>query len=126
MLSSSNFGSTRHPFARKVSDAVELVRQRRPDIMIDGEMQASFALDPRRRAEHFPFCTLEGEANVLIFPSLEAANIAFKLVQYLSDASVVGPILLGLKKPVTVMWRGATAEDIFRMTAITLVDRTEL
>jgi malate dehydrogenase (oxaloacetate-decarboxylating)(NADP+) len=126
MLSFSNFGSTRHPLTRKVSDAVELVRERRPDIMIDGEMQASFALDPRRRGEHFPFSTLEGDANVLVFPSLEAANIAFKLVQYLSDAAVVGPILLGLRKPVTVMMRGASAEDIIRMTAITLVDRAEV
>ena len=110
---------------RRISRAVEIVRDKRPDIMIDGEMQASVALDPRRRAMHFPFSTLEGEANVLIFPSLESANIAFKLAQYLSDAAVVGPILLGMKKPVTVMMRGASAEDIFRMTAITLVDRAE-
>ena len=121
MLSFSNFGSTRHPLSRKVADAVDIVRQRRPDIPIDGEMQASFALDPALREEHFPFSTLKGDANVLVFPSLEASNIAFKLVQHLSDAAVVGPILLGLRKPVTVMTRGASAEDIYRMTAITLV-----
>ncbi len=123
MLSFSNFGSTRHPLTRKVSEAVQIVRRLRPDIPIDGEMQASFALDPALREEHFPFCSLKGDANVLIFPSLEASNIAFKLVQYLSNAAVVGPILLGLQQPVTVMMRGASAEDIYRMTAITLVDQ---
>lgn len=123
MLSFSNFGSTRHPLAKKVADAVSLVRQRRPDIPIDGEMQASFAFDPELREEHFPFCTLKGDANVLVFPNLEASNIAFKLVQHLSDAAVIGPILLGLRQPVTVMMRGASAEDIYRMTAITLVDQ---
>jgi malate dehydrogenase (oxaloacetate-decarboxylating)(NADP+) len=123
MLSFSNFGSTRHPLTEKVSEAVKMVRTRRPDIPIDSEMQASFALDPELRQEHFPFCGLKGDANVLIFPSLEASNIAFKLVQYLSDAAVVGPILLGMRQPVTVMMRGASAEDIYRMTAITMVEQ---
>ena len=126
MLSFSNFGSQRHPLSKKVADAVKIVRQQRPDIPIDGEMQASFALDPDLREKHFPFSTLRGDANVLVFPSLEAGNIAFKLVQCLSDAAVVGPILLGVRRPVSVMMRGASAEDIYRMTTITAVDQGEV
>jgi malate dehydrogenase (oxaloacetate-decarboxylating)(NADP+) len=123
MLSFSNFGSSRQPVSKRVAEAVKIVRQRRPDIPIDGEMQASFALDPALRERHFPFSTLKGDANVLVFPCLEAANIAIKLVQYLSDSTVIGPILMGLRRPVTVMMRGASAEDIFKMTAITVVDQ---
>lgn len=123
MLSFSNFGSSRQPMSKRVAEAVRIVRKRRPDVPIDGEMQASFALDPALRERHFPFSTLKGDANVLVFPNLESANIAFKLVQYLSDSTVIGPILMGLKRPVTVMMRGASADDIFKMTAITVVDQ---
>jgi len=126
MLSFGNFGSVRHPLTKKVSQAVQLVRQRCPELPIDGEMQASFALNPELRAKHFPFSSLKGDANVLVFPSLEASNIAFKLVEHLSDAVVVGPILMGLRQPVTVMMRGSSAEDIYRMTALTVVEEGSL
>src|SRR5581483_8744563 len=87
MLSFSNFGSTRHPFAEKVARAVEILRQRAPDLMVDGEMQADTALVPDLLAE-YPFSKLKEPANVLIFPDLQSANIAYKLLQRLSDAEM--------------------------------------
>ncbi len=122
MISFSNFGSTRHPRADKVARATELVKEARPDLMVDGEMMADVALSPDLRAEDYPFSTLVGEANVLVFPSLEAANVAYKLVQRLGGAVAVGPILMGMAKPVHVLSRGAEVSDVVNMTAIAVVD----
>jgi malate dehydrogenase (oxaloacetate-decarboxylating)(NADP+) len=122
MISFSNFGSTRHPRSDKVARATELVKEARPDLMVDGEMMADVALSPELRAEDYPFSTLVGEANVLVFPSLEAANVAYKLVQRLGGAVAVGPILMGMAKPVHVLSRGAEVTDVVNMAAIAVVD----
>jgi malate dehydrogenase (oxaloacetate-decarboxylating)(NADP+) len=122
MLSFSNFGSSRHPLAEKVRRAVELVRLREPALMVDGEMQADTALVPEVMDETFPFSTLKGGANVLIFPNLEAGNIAYKLLSRIAGAEPIGPILMGLSRPVHVLQRGAEVNDIVNIAAIAVVD----
>ena len=126
MLSFSNFGSTRHPLAEKVRRAVELVRQRAPGLMIDGEMQADTAVVPEIIEETYPFSTLKGGANVLIFPNLEAGNIAYKLLQRIGGAELIGPILTGLSKPVHVLQRGSEVNDIVHVAAVAVVDAQEV
>ncbi len=125
MISFSNFGSTRDPRAEKVARATELVRRRLPDLMIDGEMQADTAVVPELRQEVFPFSVLEGSANVLIFPELQSANAAYKLVQRLGGAEAIGPILIGLNRPVHVLQEGSEVRDIVYMTAIAVVEAQE-
>ncbi len=122
MLSFSNFGSTKHPLADKVRRAVELVREQSPGLVVDGEMQADTALVPEILSGTYPFSRLKEAANVLVFPSLEAGNIAYKLIQRLADAKAVGPILVGLKKPVHVLQRGAEVDEIVDMAAIAAVE----
>jgi malate dehydrogenase (oxaloacetate-decarboxylating)(NADP+) len=122
MLSFSNFGSVRHPLAEKVRRAAEIVRERVPGLMIDGEMQADTAVVPRIIEERHPFSYLKGGANVLIFPNLEAGNIAYKLLQRIGGAEAIGPILMGLSKPVHVLQRDDEVDDIVKMTAIAVVD----
>jgi malate dehydrogenase (oxaloacetate-decarboxylating)(NADP+) len=121
MLSFSNFGSTRHPLTEKVRRATELVKQRNPELMVDGEMMADTAVVPELLAE-YPFSTLREKANVLVFPSLEAGNIAYKLMLRIGGAEALGPILMGLSKPVHVLQRGATVEEIVDVAALTVVD----
>jgi malate dehydrogenase (oxaloacetate-decarboxylating)(NADP+) len=118
MLSFSNFGSTRHPLTEKVRRATELVKGRCPELMVDGEMMADTAVVPEILEEDYPFSTLKGGANVLVFPSLEAANVAYKLMLRIGGAEALGPILTGLSKPVHVLQRGATVEEIVNMAAI--------
>jgi len=118
MLSFSNFGSTRHPLTEKVRRATELVKMRCPELMVDGEMMADTAVVPEILEEDYPFSTLKGGANVLVFPSLEAANVAYKLMLRIGGAEALGPILAGLSKPVHVLQRGATVEEIVNMAAI--------
>ncbi|MBZ5677940.1 MAG: phosphate acetyltransferase [Acidobacteriia bacterium] len=125
-LSFSNFGSTPHPSADKVRSAVEIVRQRTPDLMVDGEMQADTAVVPEIIQETYPFSQLQGGANVLIFPSLEAGNIAYKLLARLGGAQVIGPVLMGLSKPVHVLQRGAEVSDIVNMVAVAVVEAQEV
>ncbi|TET72753.1 MAG: NADP-dependent malic enzyme, partial [Candidatus Aminicenantes bacterium] len=100
MLSFSNFGSTRHPLSGKVKKAVEIVKQKMPDLIIDGEMQADTAVVPEILNSTYPFSRLKEKANVLIFPDLQSGNIAYKLIERLSGAKAVGPILMGMNKPV--------------------------
>ncbi|HWB86088.1 MAG TPA: NADP-dependent malic enzyme [Bryobacteraceae bacterium] len=126
MLSFSNFGSTRHPLADKVRHAVDLVRQRVPGLMIDGEMQADTAVVPQIIEQTYPFSALKGGANVLVFPNLEAGNIAYKLLQRIGDAELIGPLLTGLSKPVHVLQRGSEVNDIVHVAAIAVVDAQEL
>jgi len=126
MLSFSNFGSTRHPLSDKVRRAVELVRQRAPGLMIDGEMQADTAVVPQIIEETYPFSTLKGGANVLVFPNLEAGNIAYKLLQRVGGAELIGPLLTGLAKPVHVLQRGSEVNDIVHVAAIAVVDAQEV
>src|ERR1022692_3766509 len=122
MLSFSNFGSSRHSLAEKVRKAVELVRLREPALMVDGEMQADTAVVPEIRDDTFPFSTLKGGANVLIFPNLEAGNIAYKLLSRIGGAEPIGPILMGLSRPVHVLQRGAEVNDIVNIAAVAVVD----
>ena len=101
-----------------MSQAVAMVRARRPDLMIDGEMQADVALDPLLRDE-WSFSDLKGPANVLVFPSLAAGNIAYKILATFGGAEAIGPILLGMRKPLTVLQRNSSVDTIVAMTAIT-------
>ncbi|MDP3000146.1 MAG: NADP-dependent malic enzyme [Bryobacterales bacterium] len=125
MLSFSNFGSTRHPLAEKVQRATEIVKRRRPELMIDGEMQADTAVAPEILAETYPFSSLVGGANVLIFPNLEAGNIAYKLLMRIGGAEAIGPILMGLSKPVHVLQRGCEVNDIVNIAAVAVVEAQE-
>ncbi|MGE0616926.1 MAG: NADP-dependent malic enzyme [Bacteriovoracia bacterium] len=119
MLSFSNFGSSRHPFAQKVAKAVELVRQRAPHLTVDGEMQADTAVTRQISEETFDFNQVPGNANVLIFPDLQSGNIAYKLMHRLGGVEAIGPILVGMNKPVFVLQRGSDVNDIVNMAAIT-------
>jgi malate dehydrogenase (oxaloacetate-decarboxylating)(NADP+) len=125
MLSFSNFGSVRHPSSKKVREAVEHVRRINPTLMIDGEMQVEPAAVAALRKETYPFSRLEGDANVFIFPELNAANIAYKLLARFGGAEAIGPVLLGMAGPVQVLQRGSTAADILNLTAIAVVDAQE-
>jgi malate dehydrogenase (oxaloacetate-decarboxylating)(NADP+) len=121
MLSFSNFGSTRHPLALKVARATELVRQRRPDICVEGEMMADAAVVEDLQSD-YPFSRLGGAANVLIAPSLEAGNIAYKLLMRLGGCEAIGPLLMGFSRPVHVLQRGAEVNDVVNMAALAVVE----
>ncbi len=122
LLSFSNFGSTSHPRSAKMAAAARLVKSRRPDLMVDGEMMADVALSPALRDDDYPFSGLADEANVMVFPSLEAANIGYKLLKQLGGAVAIGPILAGMAKPVHVLSRGAEVTDIANIAAIAVAD----
>jgi malate dehydrogenase (oxaloacetate-decarboxylating)(NADP+) len=122
MLSFSNFGSTRHALADKVRQATEIVKRKAPDLMIDGEMQADTAVTPEILETDYAFSSLKGAANVLVFPNLEAGNIAYKLLSRIGRADAIGPILMGMSKPVHVLQRGAEVAEIVNMAAIAVVE----
>jgi len=126
MLSFSNFGSAEHPLTLKVKRATALVKEWAPDLIVDGEIQANVALDPELTAIQYPFSKLKGDANVLIFPDLQSGNICYKLLNKLGGAETVGPILMGMKKPVHVLQRGDDVGDIINMAAVAVVDAQEL
>ncbi|HVS29997.1 MAG TPA: NADP-dependent malic enzyme [Thermoanaerobaculia bacterium] len=126
MISFSNFGSTQHPHAEKVRDAVAILRQRHPDLVVDGEMQADTAVSPEIAAQDYPWSALQGDANVLVFANLDAANAAYKLLWRIGGAEVIGPILQGLSKPVHVLQRGVDVNDIVNMAAIAVTDAQNL
>lgn len=121
MLSFSNFGGNRDKRARKMAVATEIVKQKRKDLQIDGEMTADTAVTPEIIETHFPFSEVK-DANVLIFPSLEAANTAYKLLRSLGGAEAIGPVLLGMGKPVHVLEHEADSRAIFNMAALAVVD----
>ncbi|HYT82118.1 MAG TPA: NADP-dependent malic enzyme [Gemmatimonadales bacterium] len=125
MLSFSNFGSVKHPAAEKVQRAVALLHEREPDLQVDGEMQADTAVVERILTRSYPFAKLRSAANVLIFPSLDAANIAYKLLDRLGGAQAIGPILVGMDRPVHVLQRGSEVPDIVNMAVIAAVDALE-
>jgi malate dehydrogenase (oxaloacetate-decarboxylating)(NADP+) len=125
MLSFSNFGSAEHPLTVKVKRATSLVKQWAPDLVVDGEMQANIALDPELAAKQYPFSSLKGNANVFIFPDLQSGNICYKLLHKLGGAETVGPILMGMKKPVHVLQRGDSVAEIINMAAVAVVDAQE-
>jgi len=122
MLSFSNFGSNKNPRSDKMRRAAELVIARDPNLKVDGEMMADTALVPEILEQEYPFSKLKGGATVLVFPNLEAANIAYKMMMRIGGAEPLGPILMGLSKPVHVLQRGATVEEIVNMAAIAVVD----
>ena len=125
MLSFSNFGSVKHPRADTVVEAVRLLRNRRPDLEVEGEMQANVAVDYELQRRVFPFSRLSGPANVLIFPNLEAGNIAYKLMRELGGVPAIGPVLLGMSRPVAVLERDCSVDNIVQMTALTVVQSQE-
>jgi malate dehydrogenase (oxaloacetate-decarboxylating)(NADP+) len=125
MLSFSNFGSVRHPEAEKVSRAVQLLRERDPALVVDGEMQADTALDEGILNSLYPFSALKEPANVLIFPNLSAGNIAYKLLNHLGGATAIGPILVGMRRPVHVLEQGADVQEIVNMAAVAVMDAQE-
>ncbi|HMU92420.1 MAG TPA: NADP-dependent malic enzyme [Anaerolineales bacterium] len=120
-LSFSNFGSTPHPLSDKVRKAVELTKKRRPDLRVDGEMQADTAVVPEISEERYPFSAVK-DANVLVFPSLESANIAYKLLSRLGNAKAIGPILLGMGAPIHVLQTGDDVNAIVQMAAVAVMD----
>ncbi|WP_136512940.1 NADP-dependent malic enzyme [Geomonas edaphica] len=121
MLSFSNFGSVDHPQTRKVKRAVELVKERAPSLIVEGEMQADTAVVPEL-LDGFTFSKLKTPANVLIFPDLNSGNICYKLLRRLGGAEAIGPILMGMNKPVHVLQRGDDVNDVVNMAAIAVVD----
>jgi malate dehydrogenase (oxaloacetate-decarboxylating)(NADP+) len=120
-LSFSNFGSTPHPLSEKVQKAVALTKIRRPDLVVDGEMQADTAVVSEIVDERYPFSTVK-DANVLVFPSLESANIAYKLLSRLGNAKAIGPILLGMGAPVYVLQTGDDVNAIVQIVSVAVMD----
>ncbi len=122
MLSFSNFGSARTPQSNKVARATKIVKERDPELEVDGEMQVDLATMPEIMERDFSFSSLKGKANVFIFPDLNSGNIAYKLLQRLAGADVIGPILMGLDKPAHILQRTSTVSEIVDMAAIATVD----
>ncbi len=125
MLSFSNFGSVNHPAAAKVRQAVALLHEREPTLQVDGEMQADTAVVERILTQTYPFARLKEAANVMIFPNLDAANIAYKLLDRVGGAQAIGPILVGMAQPVHILQRGSDVSDIVNMAVIAAVDAQE-
>ena len=125
MLSYSNFGSSPNKQSDKVRKAVELVKQLEPELQIEGEMQADTAVVPEILQENYPFVSFKGPANILVFPNLEAGNIAYKLMARIGNADVIGPILMGLSKPAHLLQKGAEVNDIINMAATAVVEANE-
>jgi malate dehydrogenase (oxaloacetate-decarboxylating)(NADP+) len=125
MLSFSSFGAVDHPICAKVRKAVELLKYADPTLIVDGEISAEDALSPEVIEQQYPFSALKGGANVLIFPDLASANIATKLLAKIGGGEIIGPILMGMSRPVHVLQRTATVEDIVNVAAIAVVDAQE-
>lgn len=121
MLSFSNYGSVKHPHVEKVQKATALIKERDPSLIVDGEMQADTAVSPARSMD-YPFSPIQGDANVLIFPDLQSCNMAYKLLIHLGGAEALGPVLMGMEKPVHVLQQGASVYEIVNMAALAVVD----
>jgi malate dehydrogenase (oxaloacetate-decarboxylating)(NADP+) len=122
MISYSNFGSNKEESAVKMAEATEMVQRRRPDLEVDGEMQFNTATNLTLMKDLYPFCKLTVAANVFIFPNLDAGNACYKAMAELGGAESVGPILMGLNKPVGVLQRADTIEAVVRLTSIATVE----
>jgi malate dehydrogenase (oxaloacetate-decarboxylating)(NADP+) len=123
MLSYSNFGSSAGVSSTRVADAVKMLHDNHPEIMIDGEMQANFALNKDLRIERYPMSTLGNrDVNTLIFPNLSSGNIAYKMLQEIGSSEAIGPIVMGLKKPIHVLQLSSSVREIIDMAAIAVVD----
>jgi malate dehydrogenase (oxaloacetate-decarboxylating)(NADP+) len=126
MLSFSNFGNTHHPDAKRVETAVRIVRERKPELVVDGEMQADTAVSEDIMNRLFPFNRLGGPANVLIFPNLAAGNVSYKLLERLGGAKAVGPLLMGISRPFNVLQRETYMENVVNVIAITVAQAQDL
>ncbi|WP_204344892.1 NADP-dependent malic enzyme [Psychroserpens algicola] len=123
MISYSNFGSSKNQTAIKVREAVEYLHKRHPNLVVDGELQTDFALNKEMLQDIFPFSKLAGrKVNTLIFPNLESANITYKLLKELNKADSIGPIMMGMRKPVHILQLDASVDEIVNMTAIAVID----
>jgi malate dehydrogenase (oxaloacetate-decarboxylating)(NADP+) len=126
MLSYTNFGSSNHKSAQKVRDAVKILHEKNPDLIVDGEIQTDFALSQDLCHNNFPFSKLAGrKVNTLIFPNLDAANINYKLLKGLNNADSIGPIMIGLKKSVHILQLGASVDEMVNMAAVAVIDAQE-
>ena len=125
LLSFSTFGSTNHPQCEKVRKAVELIRKMDPSLIVDGEVMADVAVSPELIEKVYPFSSLTGGANVLIFPELSSANIGYKLLGKLGGCWEMGPILMGMRKPVHVLSRDTEVEEIVNIAAVAVLDAQE-
>ena len=126
MLSFSTKGSGKHPLVDKVIEATKIAKEKKPELLIDGELQADAALIPSIGERKAPNSKIAGKANVLIFPDLHSGNIAYKLIERLAKAEAIGPISQGMKKPVNDLSRGCSAEDIVNVVAITVLQAGEV
>jgi malate dehydrogenase (oxaloacetate-decarboxylating)(NADP+) len=123
MVSFSNFGASKEKSPKTVKKAVEILHKEHPDLIVDGEMQANFALNKELRDKVFPFSVLKGiDVNTLIFPDLNSGNSAYKIMQQIGGAEVVGPILLGMNSPVHIIQRESSVREIIDMTSIAVID----
>ena len=123
LLSYSNFGSSEGVTPRKMRDALRIIRATEPDLIVDGEMQANFAVDNGLLAEQFPFSDLVGKGpNVFVFPGLSSANISYKLLQSMAGMEAVGPLLVGLDYPAHVLQLGCSVREIVNTTAMAVID----
>ena len=123
LLSYSNFGSTRTESSKKMAKAADIIREEYPNLIVDGEIQADFALDTAKTERIFPFSPLaEESANTLIFPNLESGNLAYKLIQEVAEVDSIGPVLVGMKKPVHILQLGCTVREIINMVTLSVVD----
>ena len=122
LLSHSNFGSEDSPSSRKMRQVLDLLRERAPDLEVEGEMHADAALDSTIRERIFPNSRLTGQANMFVFPTLDAANITFNMVRVLTGGVSLGPIVMGLKKPCYVLTNSATVRRVVNMTALAVVE----
>jgi malate dehydrogenase (oxaloacetate-decarboxylating)(NADP+) len=123
MVSFSNFGSTRDGSPQRVREAVEILHREHPELIVDGEMQANFAFNPALRKKKFPFSKLEDkEINTVIFPNLSSGNIAYKMMQEIGEAEVIGPILLGIGKPIHILQLESSVREIVNIASIAVVD----
>ena len=126
LASYANFGSSTHPHAQKVREAAQILHERNPELVVDGELQIDFALNQELHKSRFPFSKLAGKrVNTLIFPNLESANITYKLLKELNGVDSIGPIMLGLKKSVHIMQMGANVDEIVNMAAVAVIDAQE-
>ena len=126
MVSYANFGSSKHPNAKKVADAVAYLHRYYPDLIVDGELQMNFALNRKIREEKFPFSKLNGKkVNTLIFSNLDAANSNYKLLRELNGTESIGPIMMGMAKPVHILQLGASVEEMINMAAVAVIDAQE-
>jgi len=126
MLSFSTKGSGKHPLIDKVIEATKIAKEKRPELLIDGELQADAALIPSIGERKAPNSKIAGKANVLIFPDLNSGNIAYKLIERLAKAEAIGPISQGMRKPVNDLSRGCSADDIVNVVAITVLQAGEV